>query len=361
MQKNSMDLRENVSGVASDFDLEPVKERAAIQEESGVELDGAELMISAALEPDDWMIEGLIERGDQVVIAGAPKAGKSVLALQLALAVAQGGRFLGWSAPRARTALYINLEIKKKRMGRRFVAAAGGIPAAAALAGKVLFLNSKRTVNISDPKERRELRDLIAKSGAEFVVWDVLARMHSVDEMSPEMKSVMLSIRVASADLAHVVVHHTRKPPQDSESAQTAYDIRGSSAIHGEVDLAMILSRRAGQGARYAMTFSARNVDTPDEMLLDMVPDRMIFERAEESEENRLREVLQAAFAGDAVMLAGDLERHIMDAYLVAARQSTRYIRQAVDSGWLRRERGTDKRYRYHLTDDSPVLRVVRK
>ena len=37
-----------------------------------------------------WWIENLISEGDQVVLAGPPKSGKSFLALQLAMAVVRG-------------------------------------------------------------------------------------------------------------------------------------------------------------------------------------------------------------------------------------------------------------------------------
>lgn len=41
--------------------------------------------------PDDWIVENLIRRGDQVLLAGPPKSGKSLLALQLGLLASMGG------------------------------------------------------------------------------------------------------------------------------------------------------------------------------------------------------------------------------------------------------------------------------
>jgi len=55
--------------------------------------------------------------------------------------------------------------------------------------------------------------------GVQLVVWDVLARRHSSDENdNPAMRSVMHAVRLASADRAHVVVHHSRKPASGQEN-----------------------------------------------------------------------------------------------------------------------------------------------
>jgi len=49
--------------------------------------------------PRSWIVEPLIEEGDQVLLAGEPKCGKSLLASQLALEIARGPGKLGISTP----------------------------------------------------------------------------------------------------------------------------------------------------------------------------------------------------------------------------------------------------------------------
>src|SRR5690625_5007885 len=60
------------------------------------------IMQAAALSeaPVNWAFEDFIVQGDQVMIAGAPKSGKSWMALQMALAASSGGKFLQWKADR---------------------------------------------------------------------------------------------------------------------------------------------------------------------------------------------------------------------------------------------------------------------
>jgi KaiC/GvpD/RAD55 family RecA-like ATPase len=61
-------------------------------------IDSISDLLDAANERDVWILDGLIEEGDQVVLSGPPKAGKSLMVSQMALAVASGGSFLKWKA-----------------------------------------------------------------------------------------------------------------------------------------------------------------------------------------------------------------------------------------------------------------------
>ncbi len=62
-----------------------------------------------------WLLDELIEQGDQWIINGAPKSGKSLLATQLALAIASGGQFLNWKNKNPARVLYMDFELRKVR------------------------------------------------------------------------------------------------------------------------------------------------------------------------------------------------------------------------------------------------------
>lgn len=340
----------------TDIDQEALLERASIQLLEQREVSMA-MYCAMAQQPDQWVIDGLIEQGDQVIIAGAPKAGKSIMAVQMALAVASGGRFLRWKVSKPQKVVYVNLEIREKNFGRRLEKQIYGWQNINSYSN-FYGVQDYRTIDVMDSRERRALADRIKNLEPALIVWDVLARMHSVDEKDPGMKLVMQAIRMVSNDRAHIIVHHTRKPAQDSETAQTAYDIRGSGAIHGECDLALILSRRPGQGARYSLSFSARNIDAPDEILLNNDANLNFFEAAEE-EANKLKAALQTVYARRPVVLATELADHIKNIFLVGDRRAKDYIKEAVEAGWIQRVRRSDSRYEYHLTETAPMLRVV--
>jgi KaiC/GvpD/RAD55 family RecA-like ATPase len=70
-------------------------------------------------EPIDWILENRIPAGGIVLLAAPPKAGKSTLARELALCVATGSPFLGWSTTPGRV-WYFAFQDKRKEIKRHF-------------------------------------------------------------------------------------------------------------------------------------------------------------------------------------------------------------------------------------------------
>ena len=316
-------------------------------------------MIAAANEPDAWLLEGLIEEGDQVILAAAPKAGKTLMASQIALAVASGGSFLNWRATAPRKVLYVNLELRPKRFGRRLITQVGGVHY---LSGyrNLLAISHLRTLNILDGKQQESFSEFIRENNIGLVVWDVLARMHNVDENdNGTMRAVMHAIRIASADRAHLILHHMRKPSSGAENVNVgALGMRGASSIHGEADLIMAMHVRSGRGARYSLRFSARNVEAPDEMLIERDQNLCFFE-ASAHEANRLMNVIIAAFQGVQTCLAQGLLDHVMNTYCVRERRAKQLIKDAGDRGWITRRLRSDKRHEYILLTSETLFRVA--
>lgn len=89
----------------------------AARESSGVCVDAAD-WLNAEDEPDNPLVDGFIECGEVVAMVGQAKAGKSLLALQLAVCVAAGVPFLGNPCKRQR-AYIANLEVSAKQYKKR--------------------------------------------------------------------------------------------------------------------------------------------------------------------------------------------------------------------------------------------------
>jgi DNA-binding transcriptional ArsR family regulator len=315
-------------------------------------------LLAAAAAPVHWAFEDFIVEGDQVMIAGAPKSGKSWLALQLALAAAAGGRFLRWKASRKLKTLYINLEVGPQMWARRVMKQIG--PPANIPAYSSFFTRSDlRTFDIMDPVQRRQLADMIKNGGYEFVVIDVLSRCHYADENDNGiMKQVLVSLRAMCGNATHVVVHHARKPPPGSEFVNLGTSsIRGASAIAGEVDMAMSLVVRGGQGARYSLTIAARNVAEPDELLLDRNDEDMLyFEQVGDS--NRLEDVVRTAFRNRAELSRADMQQAIAEGLGVTPDSARRHIREAESRGFIESEKRGKYIY-YMIPEDAPFIRVA--
>lgn len=286
-----------------------------------------------------WAFNDFIVDGDQIIIAGAPKAGKSWLALQLSLAAASGGRFLSWHASRKMKTLYLNLEVGRQMWSKRVMMQIGG--ASNAPDYTHFFSRSDlRTIDVNNAVELKSMRDYIEAQKYEFVVIDVLSRCHSVDENdNGSMKGVLFALRMMCGKATSVVVHHARKPPSGSEHANLgASSIRGASSIVGEVDAALVLVKRAGQGARYSLSMTARNVDVPDELLLDVI-DSSTMLYSEYSGEVSLVSVLTTAFSTQAVIQVNELRKLVAQGLGVAEGTARNYINQAVAQGLIFRQK----------------------
>lgn len=306
--------------------------------------------------PDDWIFVGLIERGDQVMIAGRPKAGKSLLASQIALAAASGGTFLKWQAAKPCKVLYINLEIRSKRFAGRLALQTGTTPEEIRRTRKVPRIIAEinkhnRLVPIHDfmtidvlmdgGADVEAIRKKIFDYQPDLVVWDVLAHCHQSKENDADIKNVLLKIKELCGGkngAASIVVHHTRKSPTDADDRpQTADDIRGNGAIVGAVDMAMVLSKRAGQGARYVLTWIARNVEEPPETPL--FTKNLCFFDATEARMNAQVEAIRAAFARSEKLRSGELLDAVKDSLRCGRDIAYAAVTTAVNDGVLNRQR----------------------
>src|SRR5690606_4576623 len=124
----------------------------------------------------------IIVDGDQVLIAGQSKSGKSWMALQLALAAASGGEFLRWRASRPMKTLYINLEVGHSMWARRVVMQGEQFASSnpESFRGTFFTHTKTRTLDVLDPGHFKAWQQKIKTAGYEFVVIDVLSRCHSV-------------------------------------------------------------------------------------------------------------------------------------------------------------------------------------
>jgi RecA-family ATPase len=70
-------------------------------------------------EPPDWIVEDLIHQGTIAILDGLGGSGKSYLAMQLAISIASGNRFLRFATTQGRV-LYMNGEDPDSESHRRF-------------------------------------------------------------------------------------------------------------------------------------------------------------------------------------------------------------------------------------------------
>jgi hypothetical protein len=212
-----------------------------------------------------WVVPGIVAEG-VTVLAGAPKAGKSWLALGLGLACATGGKALGAINVDAGPALYLALEDTGRRLQTRLRLVLGDSPApdTLTLATQCPPLPSGGDTQIAAWLERNR--------GARLVAIDVLARIRGpISRDLPSYDADYRAIVRAKAVADHygvpfVIVHHTRKT-----SANDFLDeVSGTQGVAGAADSVAVLKRIRGKAdgllqitgrdveeAQYALTFAA--------------------------------------------------------------------------------------------------------
>jgi replicative DNA helicase len=196
----------------------------------------------AHLSQGSWFVEGLLRAGWLLVITARPKVGKSIVAVNLALALAEGKPFLNLpTSPCA--VLYIDLERPLETRNRLKTLGAIGNPN--------IFVPEERV----DADKLDTLRELIrqVKGRANrpvVVVIDTLSdfikpalrhRKASINDYDP-IAEILQDLRDLALELgcAFVFTHHARKAL--AEEANEA-DVLGSTAIAGKFDVLVHLQR----------------------------------------------------------------------------------------------------------------------
>ena len=195
-------------------------------------MNGEELM-NANIPPMKYCVETLLPQG-LCMLAGAPKIGKSWLALDLALHVAKGEP--RWSRSTVQgTALYLGLEDSFRRMQERLRNIAENVPDNIFLAVQAGTLAEGLCEQISDFKEKYvdlslviiDTFQLIRRRGNDVSYTNGYEELRMVKELADRLEITVL------------LIHHLRKMG-DSDPLNK---ISGSTGISGAVDAVFILDR----------------------------------------------------------------------------------------------------------------------
>lgn len=191
--------------------------------------------------PPLWLIDQLITEGAMVGLYGPPGEGKSFLALDWALSVAHGERWLDIPVAQG-TILYVAAE-GGRGLGRRIQAWMHAHDVASS--ASALFL--LEGVQLRDPVDVLRLTRGLEERGLSplLIVFDTFARCfvggeeNSAKDMGEFIEGVETIRRTTGA--AVVVVHHTAK-----QRKRGSYLERGSSALRAAADVMIEVSKDDG-------------------------------------------------------------------------------------------------------------------
>jgi hypothetical protein len=190
-----------------------------------------------------WAVDGLLSEGASVC-AGAPKVGKSYLALGLAIAIASGGRALGSLPVQTGDVLYLGLEDGDRRMKKRLkgMLDGSGVPERLTFAYKFPRIDEGGLEAIEEW--------LKAHPDARLIVVDTLKRVRPVERRIKRFYDGDYDAVAPLNDLGQrygvsvLIIHHTNKMVGNEDWFDS---ISGSLGLSAAVDNLMLLRRQRRQ------------------------------------------------------------------------------------------------------------------
>lgn len=218
--------------------------------------------------PVEWLVEGLLLKSGAAILGGAPKSGKSFLALDLCVAVASGT--LGAGFFRVAAAWPVTLlcaEDPTPVLASRLTALARS--RSLSLDSLPIEVIVEQAVRLPDALPR--LAATLARSRPGLLLLDPLIRLHRADENSAtEMAVVLDGLRTLAraAKTAILLVHHARKAPSHSSPGA---GLRGSSDLAAFGDANLYLRRFTD--TRLELRIEHRAAACPDPLHLRLCVD----------------------------------------------------------------------------------------
>ena len=215
-----------------------------------IDFVSARTLLAADYGDTPWLIGGLVTRGAVAVIGGEPKTAKTWSAIEMAMAVASGSPAFGTfncSSPEPLGAVCFLVEDGAKSLQNRVRSLALGRGMHDDAWCDRLFIKSLGSMNLADLSEVARyvatVRRLPITPG--IVVFDPLRDLHTVNEdSSTEMQPIYSALRALRTvlDCTVLFVHHSAKSTDGNAARRGGQKLRGSSALHGAVDVGLYMS-----------------------------------------------------------------------------------------------------------------------
>jgi hypothetical protein len=215
-------------------------------------------LLAMQIPEQKWAVPGIMSEG-LTLLAGAPKQGKSWLALNLAITIAAGGKALGNAKVESGDVLYLCLEDRLRRVQYRARKVLGGIGCESSRRLKI----SVEWPKMSDGGlEGLETWAKSVERPTLFII-DVWQKFKPASngksknqyeedyQFSTQLKSFADSIGCSA-----LAIHHTKK----SKSEDWLEDVSGTLGLAGAADGVLVLQRTRGEcEAKLCMT--GRDID----------------------------------------------------------------------------------------------------
>jgi hypothetical protein len=235
--------------------LEPLDPKDGRSERPFGMVTWQELEARAAAAPPAAIVEGHLAEGELGLLYGYAATFKSLLAIELALAVHRGVPFLGRFPTTRKRVGVIDEESPARRLGERLAAIARAHGIEPMDADLPLFAVGQHH-RIDSGEAFVDVQELVLRNELEVLVVDALRRVHAGREDKADDMSVVMGgfstlarnvERETGRPLSLLVVHHAPKPREGSSNSAELM-ARGSGDIFASADTALYVRRGKERG-----------------------------------------------------------------------------------------------------------------
>ncbi len=208
--------------------------------------------------PREDLLSPWLKQGESALIYAAPGVGKSMFALSLALAVAGGGKFLDWQAPRPYRVLFVDGEMPMDTIKERTELLLKALPE---IDQEVIRKNlhvfarqfqdpSVTFPNLATPEGQAELER--QAEGFDLVILDNLSTLANVEDENASkafQPIVGFLMRMKQIGQGCILIHH---------SGKKAATYRGSSMLATTFEVILGLEKLSGLKAAHGTAFQIK-------------------------------------------------------------------------------------------------------
>lgn len=251
-------------------------------------LDGTALS-SIELPPEDTLVDGVWTRGEWILLLGEDKAGKSMLALDLACALAEDPpsdaattpTWLDLPVHAGRRVLYLVGEGGLRLFARRHKTRTAHLSPEAHARLHYWFPRRGVLLDLLDPQDCEAIRHYIIEHAIDALIIDPLVVFSSADENEADaIKPLAQNILRLKEDTGAgiLLVHHTRKASITSRRGSLR-EARGSSVLTGLCDGGISFEHDTDDSAdpRRRVTFTLRYQESPPPLVVALDTETLRF------------------------------------------------------------------------------------
>lgn len=209
--------------------------------------------------PANWAIEGFIPEG-LTILAGAPKSGKSIFALNLALALSSDAEIIGKKSKTIKNVLYLPYEDSERRLQNRIKKMKEGL--LIKNEPKTFFPNDCNPPKI-DIEDLNNIGILIKENNIDIIIIDTLGSSIK-NAIKKTLRSYMDEYELLNTfqrfalnnKISLILLHHTRKAKAKGNNFFD--EISGTRGITGSADANFILEKNKIQSK---LTIQGRDLE----------------------------------------------------------------------------------------------------